>query len=126
MSVTVTHVATADWTTPALPDGLSTEQLERGRLVRRHGLAEGQGGFHASHVKMPAGLVTDPHHHDHAELIVILRGSMRFDDGADAVDLVEHDAAVIDAGQVYGFVVGDEGVEFLLVRTHKAVSQLAG
>ena len=126
MSVTVTHTATAGWTTPVLPEGLSPDQLERGHQVKRQGLAQGEGGFHASHVMMPAGLVTDPHHHDHSELIVILRGSMQFDDGAAKVELVEHDSAVIDAGQVYGFVVGAGGVEFLLVRTAKAVSKLAG
>ena len=126
MSVTVTHTASADWTTPALPDGLTPDQIERGRQVKRQGLATGEGGFHASHVVMPAGLVTDPHHHDHSELIVILRGSMQFDDGSGTVELTEHDSAVIDAGQVYGFVVGDAGVEFLLVRTAKAVSKLAG
>jgi quercetin dioxygenase-like cupin family protein len=126
MGVTVGRTATGEWTIPALPDGLSPDQLERGRQVRRRGLADGQGGFHASHVSMPAGLVTDPHHHDHSELIVILRGSMAFDDGSAVVDLHQHDSAVIDAGQTYGFVVGAAGVEFLLVRTAKATSQLAG
>jgi quercetin dioxygenase-like cupin family protein len=126
MSVTVTHVAAAPWTTPALPDGLTPDQLERGRQVKRQGLAAGEGGFHASHVSMPAGLVADRHHHDHSELIVILRGSMEFDDGDSTVELVEHDSAVIDAGQVYGFTVGTSGVEFLLVRAAKAASQMAG
>jgi quercetin dioxygenase-like cupin family protein len=125
MTVTVTHTATAEWTTPVLPDGLTPDQLVRGQRVRRQGLAKGEGGFHASHVAMPAGLVTDPHHHDHSELIVILRGSMRFHDGTAEVELVQHDSAVIDAGQVYGFVVGDAGVEFLLVRTGKATAKLA-
>ena len=126
MGVTVGLASTAEWTTPSLPEGLSPDQLERGRQVRRRGLAAGEGGFHASHVSMPAGLVTDRHHHDHSELIVILRGSMAFDDGSAVVELHEHDSAVIDAGQVYGFVVGAAGVDFLLVRTAKATSQLAG
>ena len=42
-----------------------------------------------------------------------------------ADDTQQNDAAVIDAGQVYGFVVGDEGVEFLLIRTALATSRLA-
>jgi quercetin dioxygenase-like cupin family protein len=74
---------------------------------------------------MPAGLVTDPHHHDHSELIVIVAGSMDFDGGEGPTTLAANDAAVIDAGQVYGFVVGDDGVEFLLIRTALATSRLA-
>lgn len=126
MAVTVTKSASTEWTTPALPEGLTPDQLVRGQQVKRQGLAKGHGGFFASHVVMPAGLVTDAHHHDHSELIVILRGSMAFDDGEQVVDLVADDAAVIDAGQMYGFVVGNDGVEFLLVRTAQSTSHLAG
>jgi hypothetical protein len=50
---------------------------------------------------------------------------MDFDSGAGPTTLARNDAAVIDAGQVYGFVVGDDGVEFLLIRTALATSQLA-
>ena len=50
---------------------------------------------------------------------------MEFDDGGGPVVLTEHDSAVIEAGQVYGFTVGDDGVEFLLVRTALATSRLA-
>jgi quercetin dioxygenase-like cupin family protein len=115
VGVTVTKSAAAAWSTPRLPEGLTADQIARAGQVRRQGLSDGAGGFFASRVVMPAGLVTDPHHHDHAELMVVLAGSMDFDS----------DAAVIDAGQVYGFVVGDEGVEFLLVRTALATSRLA-
>ena len=55
----------------------------------------------------------------------ILSGTMNFDGGDGPTTLAEYDSAVIDAGQVYGFVVGDDGVEFLLVRTALATSQLA-
>ena len=125
MGVTVTKSETARWSTPRLPDGMSPDQIARAGRVRRQGLSDGAGGFFASRVVMPAGLVTDPHHHDHSELMVILAGSMEFDGGDGPVVLVQHDSAVIDAGQVYGFIVGDDGVEFLLVRTALATSRLA-
>jgi quercetin dioxygenase-like cupin family protein len=125
VGVTVTKSAAAPWSTPRLPEGLTAEQIERAGQVRRQGLSDGAGGFFASRVVMPAGLVTDPHHHDHSELIVVLAGSMDFDDGNGPTTLEQNDAAVIDAGQVYGFVVGDEGVEFLLIRTALATSRLA-
>ena len=125
MGVTVTKSEAAAWSSPRLPEGLSEDQLARAGQVRRQGLSDGAGGFFASRVVMPAGLVTDPHHHDHSELIVIVAGSMDFDGGDGPVTLTEHDSAVIDAGQTYGFVVGDDGVEFLLIRTALATSRLA-
>ena len=124
MGVTVTRSSEAAWSSPRLPQGLTDDQLGRAGQVRRQGLSDGAGGFFASRVVMPGGLVTDPHHHDHSELIVIVAGSMQFDAGDGPVTLTEHDSAVIDAGQTYGFVVGDDGVEFLLIRTALATSQL--
>jgi hypothetical protein len=50
---------------------------------------------------------------------------MEFDGGDGPVTLAENDSAVIDAGQVYGFVVGADGVEFMLVRTALATSRIA-
>ncbi len=125
MGVTVTKSSEAEWSHPRLPDGLTPDQLERAVQVRRQGLADGDGGFFASRVVMPAGLVTDPHHHDHSELIVVLSGSMAFDDGAATVVLTQNDSAAIEAGHTYGFTVGDDGVEFLLVRAALSTSHLA-
>jgi len=125
MTVTVTRSAEAAWANPRLPEGLSEDQIARAKQVRRQGLANGDGGFFASRVVMPAGMVTDPHHHDHSELMVVLRGSMAFDDGSDTVVLTQNDSAAIEAGHVYGFTVGDDGVEFLLVRTALSTSHIA-
>jgi len=125
VGVTVTKSTGAPWSTPRLPEGLSADQIERAGQVRRQGISDGAGGFFASRVVMPAGLVTDPHHHDHSELVVIVAGSMEFDGGDGPTTLAANDAAVIDAGQVYGIVVGDDGVEFLLIRTALATSRLA-
>jgi mannose-6-phosphate isomerase-like protein (cupin superfamily) len=65
-----------------------------------------------------------PHSHDHAELMVILDGSMAFDDGTATVELTRNDAATVTAGHVYGFTVGPGGVRFLLIRTGQAVSSV--
>ena len=124
MTVTVTKSADAAWANPRLPEGLSEDQIARAKQVQRQALANGDGGFFASRVVMPPGMVTDPHHHDHSELMVVLRGSMGFDDGADPVVLTQNDSAAIEAGHVYGFIVGDDGVEFLLVRTALSTSRL--
>jgi quercetin dioxygenase-like cupin family protein len=125
VTVSIAKFEALDWTTPNLPADLSLELREQAMLVRRKGLAAGEGGFFASHVRMPPGQVTVPHSHDHAELVVILAGSMTFDGGEGVVELVEDDAATITAGQVYAFTVGPDGVDFLLVRAGRAVSSIA-
>ena len=125
MTASIAKFDALSWTTPNLPPDLSPELREQAMAVQRKGLAAGEGGFFASHVVMPPGQVTVPHSHDHSELVVILAGSMAFDGGDGPTELVEHDAATISAGQVYGFTVGPEGVSFLLVRTGRAVSSIA-
>ena len=54
MTVTVTKSAEAPWANPRLPEGLSEDQVARAMQVRRQGLANGDGGFFASRVVMPA------------------------------------------------------------------------
>lgn len=125
MSVNIAKFESLEWTAPKLPPDLPDDLREQGLKVRRRGLAAGHGGFHASYVVMPPGQVTVPHSHDHSELIIIQEGSMSFDCGDGPVELVANDAATIDAGQVYGFVVGDDGVSFLLIRGAVATSNLA-
>jgi mannose-6-phosphate isomerase-like protein (cupin superfamily) len=125
MTVHVAKFESLDWTTPKLPPDLAPELREQAAAVRRKGLAAGEGGFFASQVEMPPGQVTVPHSHDHAELMVVLDGSMRFDDGTATVELERNDAATISAGHVYGFTVGPDGVRFLLIRTGQAVSTIA-
>lgn len=124
MSVEIAKFESLEWTAPKLPPELPDDLREEGLKVRRRGLAAGHGGFHASYVVMPPGQVTVPHSHDHSELIIVQLGSMSFDAGDGPVDLVANDAATIDAGQVYGFTVGDDGVSFLLIRGAAATSSL--
>lgn len=125
MTVEVAKFESLEWTAPKLPPDLPEHLREQGLRVQRRGLAGGHGGFHASYVVMPPGQVTVPHSHDHSELVIIQEGSMSFDAGDGAIELVVHDAATISAGQVYGFTVGAEGVSFLLIRGGAAVSSLS-
>lgn len=125
MSATFARFDALEWTTPDLPPDLPEELRERALAVRRKGLASGDGGFFASHVAMDPGNVTVPHSHDHAELMVVLEGSMTFDAGEGDVELHQYDAVTVTPGQVYGFVVGAAGVRFLLVRGAKAASTIA-
>lgn len=125
MTAEIAKFESLEWTAPKLPPDLPEDLREQGLKVRRRGLAAGHGGFHASYVVMPPGQVTVPHSHDHSELIIIQDGSMSFDAGDGAVDLEANDAATIDAGQVYGFTVGEGGVSFLLIRAAAATSSLA-
>ncbi len=124
MTVHIAKFEALEWTMPKLPPDLSLELREQAAAVRRKGLAAGEGGFFASQVEMPPGQVTVPHSHDHSELMVILDGSMEFDDGTGPAELTRNDAATVTAGHVYGFTVGPHGVRFLLIRTGQAVSSV--
>ena len=86
--------------------------------ARRKKLARGEGGFFMNRSVLPAGFRVPPHKHDHDELMVVLSGGCRFDDGL--ADLGPDDAIVIRASYRYGFTCGPEGMEFLTIRTGEA------
>ncbi len=67
---------------------------------------------------LPAGVRVPPHHHNHDELMVVLKGGCSFDDGL--ADLGPDDSIVIRANYRYGFTCGAEGMEFLTIRTGEA------
>lgn len=126
MTAHITRFEEAEWSSPRVPDDLPEELKQRALLVRRKGLSDGHEGFHVSYVTMPAEQVVEPHSHDHGELIMVQQGSMCFTADGDTAELGARDVAVIGAGTVYRFDVGAEGVHFLLVRTARATSRLAG
>lgn len=84
---------------------------------RRRWLSRGDLGMFVQCVQMPAGNVVRRHSHDRDELMVVLHGGCRFEDGT---DLGPGDAASVPAGEPYGFVVGADGIEFLVVRHDEA------
>ncbi len=86
--------------------------------ARRKKLARGEGGFFMNRSVLPAGFRVPPHHHNHDELMVVLKGGCSFDDGL--ADLGPDDSIVIRASYRYGFTCGPEGMEFLTIRTGEA------
>ena len=91
--------------------------------ARRKKLARGEAGFFMNRSVLPAGFRVPPHHHDHDELMVVLRGGCHFDD--DVAELGPDDSIVIHARYRYGFTCGPEGMEFLTIRTGEAGMQVA-
>jgi len=102
------------------PEALVREAERTG--ARRKRIARGEAGFYMNHSCMPAGFRVPPHAHDHDELIVVLRGGCRFDDGLG--ELEPDDSIVIRAGTRYGFTCGSEGMDFLTIRTGEASVEL--
>ena len=92
--------------------------LMAARVTRRKKIVRGEGGFYMNRSSMPADFEVPPHTHDHGELIVVLSGGCRLDDGT--TELGPGDSIVIHAGTRYGFTCGDGGMDFLTIRTGEA------
>jgi quercetin dioxygenase-like cupin family protein len=86
-------------------------------VSRRKWLSQGDLGMFAQWVQMPPGNIVHTHSHDRDEFMVVLSGGCRFQGD---VDLGPGDAATVPAGSPYGFVVGDDGMVFLILRTDEA------
>jgi quercetin dioxygenase-like cupin family protein len=120
----ILHYAEIDWDRPlatakpgtAPPKALVEQAKKTG--ARRKKLARGEGGFFMNRSVLPAGFRVPPHTHDHDELMVVLRGGCRFDDGI--AELGPDDSIVIRASYRYGFTCGADGMEFLTIRTGDA------
>lgn len=91
--------------------------------ARRKFLARGQGGFHSQYSLFPPGFTVPLHSHDHDEMIIVLDGSCTMLGGGPT--LKEHDSMVLLGGHEYGFTAGDDGMEFLTIRTGEAQTHLA-
>ena len=117
-----------DWDNPlkSAPVGLAPpkELVEEAKKVgaRRKKLVKGEAGFFMNRSLLPAGYRVPPHHHNHGEMLVVLRGGCVFDDdfGEANVD----DTVVIPAKNRYGFTCGPEGMEFLTIRLGEASTEL--
>jgi quercetin dioxygenase-like cupin family protein len=104
------------------PEALVREAERTG--ARRKRIARGEGGFFLNRSQLPPGFRVPPHGHDHDELLVVLAGGCRFDDGLG--ELGADDAIVIRANTRYGFTCGAEGMDFLTIRAGEASVDLAG
>ena len=91
----------------------------------RKKLATGEGGFFLNRSVLPPGFEIPAHTHDHAELLIVLRGGCQVLGSSPVVILGADDAIVVDAHHEYGFLCGDEGMEFLTIRTGEASVDLS-
>jgi len=100
------HVPTAPGTDPA-------QAAEAGRQgAARRFLAQGDEGFYAQVVRLPAHFEAPVHSHDHEEVFMVLEGACAFD----GQPMARFDMTVVAAHQAYGFVAGPDGLSFLVVR----------
>ncbi len=93
--------------------------------ARRKRLAEGEAGYFSQYTTMPAGFEVPPHSHSHDELFIVLSGGCKLSTDGKQVDLQARDSAALAAGHEYGFVVGKDGIEFMVVRPGDAQSNFA-
>ncbi len=106
-----------EWLVPT-SDGSEQHVAGRDDAARKR-LVQGDEGFYTQIVRLPPGFSAPPHSHDHAEVFMVLSGSCVFDGRPMGI----RDSTVVAANETYSFVAGDEGLEFLVVRTAPAVFQ---
>jgi quercetin dioxygenase-like cupin family protein len=90
-----------DWDTEPTPDEAA-----------RKFLIEGEGGFYLQSVRIPPSFEAPLHHHDHAEIFLVLEGKCSFN----GEPMRAHDCTVVEAGEDYSFKAGPGGVTFLVTR----------
>ena len=99
------------------PPAALVEQAKR-TGARRKKIVRGEEGFFMNRSVLPSNFRVPAHSHDHSELIVVLRGGCKFDDGIG--ELGPDDSIVVRANTEYGFTCGPDGMEFLTIRTGEA------
>jgi quercetin dioxygenase-like cupin family protein len=112
-------LATAD-PSVAPPRELVEEAKKTGS--RRKKLVRGEAGFFMNRSVLTPGFRVPPHAHNHDELMIVVSGGCRFDDGV--ADLGPDDVIVIHADYRYGFTCGPEGMEFITIRTGEATTSV--
>lgn len=75
-------------------------------------LVDGEAGFYVQAVRIPPNFDAPEHHHDHAEIFMVVDGSCTFNGNP----MAPLDVAVVEAGERYGFVSGPDGVQFVVTR----------
>jgi quercetin dioxygenase-like cupin family protein len=100
------------------------ELVEQAKRVgaRRKKIVRGEGGFYVNRSQLPPGYRVPPHHHNHDEMLIILKGGCTFD--GEFGEASADDTVVIPAKNRYGFTCGPEGMEFLTVRLGEATTEL--
>jgi len=86
--------------------------------ARRKKVIRGEGGFYMNRSLLQPGFRVPAHQHDHGELMIVLHGGCKFDDGF--AELGPDDSIVIHADTRYGFTCGPDAMEFITIRTGEA------
>jgi mannose-6-phosphate isomerase-like protein (cupin superfamily) len=84
-------------------------------------LIDGEGGFYLQAVRIPPSFEAPLHHHDHAEIFLVIEGDCSFN----GESMNARDCTVVEAGQDYSFKAGPQGVTFLVTRQGAASYQEA-
>lgn len=105
------------------PEAMIAEAERSG--ARRKLLARGESGYFSQYTSMPPGFEVPPHSHSHDELFIVLSGGCRLMTDGRSVELRARDSAALAAGHEYGFTVGSDGIEFMVVRPGDAQSNFA-
>lgn len=114
---TVYHFEEQEWHVPIAAGNDEQDSIEAGRKgAKRRFLAQGDSGFFVQIVEIPPNFDAPAHSHNHAEVFMVLEGSVI----VDGETLGAYDMTVVPENGVYGFKSGPEGVRFLVVRTGKA------
>ena len=109
------QLAEREWEDPSNAPAERRELAEKaaGTSARRAPIPCDSIDMYSQISELPAGYEIPPHSHGAPELMVVLAGGCTVIGGPElrAGDLTE-----IPAGTEYGFVAGDEGIRFLVVR----------
>ena len=112
----------APWHVPTAPGTDPEQAAAAGRQgAARRLLAQGDEGFFAQVVRLPAHFEAPVHSHDHEEVFMVLEGDCAFD----GQPMGRFDMTVVAANQPYGFVAGAGGLSFLVVRRGPATFSAA-
>src|SRR5215217_117800 len=110
---TIHHFDQIHWhVPPSDPADLDLDTEAPSEGPGRKFLAQGEGGFFTQVVRIPPNFDAPVHRHDHAEVFMVLAGDCTFNGEA----MRAFDLTVVEANEAYGFVSGDDGVQFLVVR----------
>lgn len=117
-----------DWVDERAFGKAPVELVEQAEKVgaRRKRLATGQCGFFMQYSTMPAGYEVPPHSHGHDELILVLEGGATVTAAGveDPITLDKGDAIVLEGGYEYGFTCGEQGMQFVTIRTEDSTTTL--
>jgi quercetin dioxygenase-like cupin family protein len=116
-----------DWVDERKLGKASVELIEQAEKLgaRRKRMATGECGFFMNFSTMPAGYTVPTHRHGHDELIMVIEGGATVAapglDG-DGIVLEKGDAIVLEGGFEYGFTCGDDGMQFVTIRTEDSTT----